>query len=675
MGVLSACRLLGQDVSGAVVTPRFAYQGVPVALSRECLTVQAEETFATYRLRRFEYEVEAGRLLLRLTLKEYENFPAAELLPEFVCLGNEPTGIVSDVQPFGLDVPWSGDAGVTVRALSGSVHSASDFLPFSKHLSLAEDGVFEWLLEPSEGRSSAAWMPFIGVDGEEQDGLEFGIGWTGGWQCRLWLDEAGLHVRAGMVRTNFRLLPGETLRQPSLLLWWRSGVTVRQFKTVIHRFMMEEKSPRDAQGKLYKPLLPLTVGGGNKFPETMLRNLDYACREQLPCDVLWVDAGWNGPEHLPDQARNCGDQWSKHVGDWRFNPGVHPAGNLRAVSDAVHARGKRFLMWVEPERCRPGTPIAQEHPEYFLSVPDTPEKPCENLLLNLGLPEARQWVIELISRLIEENGLDIYRQDFNMDPAPYWAAADAPDRVGVTEMKHIAGLYEFWDELKRRYPNLLIDNCASGGRRLDFEMNSRSHCYCRTDFAIRHRQLLEQVLAMQNATLNLLPYQPFQGSETTPADMYDEYGFISSICPGSVFTPNDWEGGVTLREFTARENEWFRKVLGWAERMREGFCGDFYPLTEPTTLAPDIWCAYQCHRPDKGTGFYAVFRRPECASSSLEISLEGCEASAIYELESYTGRRWQVTGAALRRLLVTVPEARGCELVFYRQLPAAQLQP
>ena len=41
--------------------------------------------------------------------------------------------------------------------------------------------------------------------------------------------------------------------------------------------------------------------------------------------------------------------------------------------------------------------------------------------------------------------------------------------------------------LRAKYPNLLIDNCASGGRRLDIELNSRSHCYCRSDFFISYR--------------------------------------------------------------------------------------------------------------------------------------------------------------------------------------------
>ena len=45
------------------------------------------------------------------------------------------------------------------------------------------------------------------------------------------------------------------------------------------------------------------------------------------------------------------------------------------------------------------------------------------------------------------------------------ATKEGPERTGITEIKHIMGLYRFWDELRSRHPGLVIDNCSSGGRR------------------------------------------------------------------------------------------------------------------------------------------------------------------------------------------------------------------
>lgn len=57
-----------------------------------------------------------------------------------------------------------------------------------------------------------------------------------------------------------------------------------------------------------------------------------------------------------------------------------------------------------------------------------------------------------IGDMLEENSIDYYRQDFNMQPDIYWAANDEPGRTGMKEIRHIEGLYYFWDYLLSRFP-------------------------------------------------------------------------------------------------------------------------------------------------------------------------------------------------------------------------------
>ena len=176
-------------------------------------------------------------------------------------------------------------------------------------------------------------------------------------------------------------------------------------------------------------------------------------------DTYWIDACWYGD----------GDEWWEEVGSWTINRDRFPNG-LRPISDAAHEAGMRFVLWFEPERARKKSAIAREHPEFLLSSDTDPD----NLLLNLGMPEAREYITEVISTHIAEQGIDVYRQDFNFDPLPYWQAADESDRIGMTEIRHTEGLYAFWDDLLRRHPNISIDNCSSGGRRIDLETMTRS---------------------------------------------------------------------------------------------------------------------------------------------------------------------------------------------------------
>ena len=104
----------------------------------------------------------------------------------------------------------------------------------------------------------------------------------------------------------------------------------------------------------------------------------------------------------------------------------------------------KFLLWVEPERAIWGTPITREHPEWFLGE----QKPGCSLLLNIGIPEARD-VTDLISNLITQIGIDCFREDFNIDPLPFWRACDTEDRQGMTEIRCIEDLRILGRTLRR----------------------------------------------------------------------------------------------------------------------------------------------------------------------------------------------------------------------------------
>src|SRR5207237_5455135 len=140
---------------------------------------------------------------------------------------------------------------------------------------------------------------------------------------------------------------------------------------------------------------------------------------------------------------------------------------------------------------------------------------------DLGNPEARQWVTDHIDRLIVEQGIDLYRQDFNMRPLDYWRANDAEDRQGITEINYVTGFLAFWDELRRRHPDMLIDTCASGGRRNDVETLRRSVPLHRSDY-------YKDAVNQQCHTYGLAFWLPFYG---TGAPTHDPYWFRSAMSP------------------------------------------------------------------------------------------------------------------------------------------------
>ncbi|MBQ0116121.1 MAG: alpha-galactosidase, partial [Bacteroidales bacterium] len=501
-------------------------------------------------LTRVVYTSPDGRLRLTVDYREYADFPVTEIRPVLECVGNAETGIVDNFKSLRLTHACKSQS-VKIRRMTGSRSTYTDFCHHDVQLQRRHE--CDWLHMTSEEGRSAAWLPYFGVDYDSMNGIEVAIGWTGTWRADMqYKHDWEYWMEIGLLdSTHFKMLPGERFMMPYTVIYNRCNKSVQNGLVEFHRFIIEHKSPRDSKGKLFKPLLPVSASGGNKTDENMLKILNFTKRFDVPFDVYWIDANWYGTPRMVNQDTNCGSDWFDFVGDWRVNTVTHPKGNLKKISDAAHKAGMRFLVWFESERATPKAPILKKHPEYFHLDPSDPDS-CDHLL-DLGNPEARQWIVEEVSRNIRESGIDIYRQDFNMDPLPAWRANDAPDRKCVTEIKHINGLYAFWDELHRRFPDMMFENCASGGTRTDIEMMSRAHSYCRDD-----AQMWPNCDELtQNITINSTPYVPFTGGETFSVELYDNYAFLSRLGAGTVFTPSDFGGMILKREPSEKEIKWF----------------------------------------------------------------------------------------------------------------------
>ena len=594
-----------------------------------------------------------GKMQVRLDGRSYKEYPAEEYDVRLANLSQtEPTGIASDFRSLKLSVgkPESARA-VTLHILRGSTCKATDFIPESFTIEAGNEQV----LTTTCGRSSNDSVPFLELNLDDKNGYLFAVGWTGSWKARFANTGKAVEVEIGVERTHFRLLPGETIRQPSVLVFARQNQTRREFKTLFHRFMLDNKVPRDSKGRVIPPILAVASGGGNKTPQMMADVLRYCVENKMPFDSYWVDAGWYGAPHEDELFSNCGPNWAKYVGDWRVNTTTHPTGDLLPIANAVHKAGMKFLLWFEPERMTDSAPILNTHPDYR-----------HGQLVDFGNPDALQWIQDTIYEIIAKHGIDVYRQDFNMDPGPVWRKMDAADRVGIAEAKHIAGMYRFLDDMRARFPDILQENCASGGRRVDLEMIARAHTYCRSDYSIGRKPKDAAFILGQNATLNLIPYLPFQGGEFNCVPAGDDYAAFSIISSGTVITPSDFDGGILRRKITADETAWFKKVFAVAVRMRPFYLGDFHPLTSETGASDDVWCAWQCDRPDLQAGFAIFFRRGAATEDSRTFELGGIAPFAKYEVEIYDGATKTVTGSELKDWIVKL-KPRSFQLVFYRK--------
>ncbi len=291
-----------------------------------------------------------------------------------------------------------------------------------------------------------------------------------------------------------------------------------------------------------------------------------------------------------------------------------------------------------------------------------------NSLFNLGNPVAWKWLVEHVDKLLIDNGIDLYRQDFNIDPLSFWRGNDAPDRQGITENKHIVGYLAYWDELRKRHPNMLIDSCASGGRRNDLETMRRSVPLWRSDYAY-------EPIGHQCMTYGISMWLPFHGTGTVADETAPYYGGGVTPIHSYAFWSNaapSLGSGIDIRE-KGIDYPKLRKLIANWRTLGSYYYGDYYPLT-PCTRQDDNWIAWQFDRPEKNDGVVQAFRRPKSPDSQIRLKLRGLLPEARYRISVLEGASdrdgKEVSGKELAEvgLPVNLVEQPGAAVIRYAKV-------
>ena len=596
----------------------------------------------------YSYSDKQSGLLITCNVNVFNDFPAVEWVLKFSNTSGKNTPLIEKVAVIDYSFVTENKGTLILHHTKGSNAERSDFQPIDEKLQVGKP-VY---MTPSGGRSSDnTAFPFFNIETPDKQGIIAAIGWTGKWYANvLQTNENTVSLKSGMEKMRMNLYANEEIRTPKIcLLFWKGAermVGHNQFRQFILAHHSRKINGRFAEYPLSGSFDygdPEPCGEYNCLTEEFAVALvkRYQLFKILP-EVFWLDAGW---------YTGCGwdkekGGWWQNVGNWTVDKERFPNG-LKPVSDAVHKTGAKFMVWFEPERVSPGSLIDREHPEWLIKL-----KGNDNYLFDLGNKDALKWLTELMSNLLANEGIDYYRQDFNFDPMPYWEANDKPGRVGISEIRHIEGLYTFWDSLLERFPNLLIDNCASGGRRIDLETTSRSSPLWRTDY------LYGEPNGYQCHTFGLNFYLPIHG---TAIYKTDSYTFRSGLGGTAVM---NWE--VTGKASEPIPS--IQKRIQDYKNLRPYFYGDYYPLTESrNNTGENVWLAYQLNRPNMKDGIVIAFRRNGSTNETIRTKLSGLEENTTYELfyEDY-GLKIRNTGHELMEgFEITIPQKPSSLLVKY----------
>ena len=563
-----------------------------------------------------------GGLAVNAEIKVYDSCPAFDLKITLENTGKTNTKIIDGFSTldFDIDSPLK-DGSYVIHKAMGGLTAPEDFVQSDV---IINDGE-EVLLETAGGRSSNKDLPFFRIDAGKGN-IIIAIGWTGQWKCEIKNAGRILKVAAGMENSHFVMYSGEKFSLGSMVvLFWDWEGDSCESNNAFRKLLLDEYIPEiksrgkeipastiSTNSRISKiskmPYLfcntCFTRGGGwlNECNEKNQISLINALKP-LHCESVITDAGW------------FKGGWPFGAGNWDPDPEKYPRG-FKPVSDASKSQGMKYGLWFELERVVANTELAETHGDWLLRAGGSDSGSLsenEHMLLNLGIPEAVDYIYKIVEDKLNNDGIECYRQDFNMDPLVYWRNNDAEDRAGITEIKYINGLYGYLDRIRINYPGIFMDGCSSGGRRIDIETLKRFHTHQKTD-------LWFNPTVDQNSLFSLSHYIP-NVSFTAHVNRYDDYSFNSAmaatLCLGWIADSDDEYMENGKFEF-GRATQLIERY----EKVRPYLNCSFYPLTPPNERE-DAVIAFEFYDKDSDSGVIFVFARKKCETACVNLEIKG----------------------------------------------------
>ena len=310
--------------------------------------------------------------------------------------------------------------------------------------------------ESTTGFSSALHNPgfMLSEPGAGEDhGLVYGFNliYSGNHYARVQRANDGLNrIVQGISPVSFewKLAPTESFETPEAVMTYSSeGFNGLSFR--MHRFINEHIIPENWRGKDRPILYNDWEGCMFDFNEPKLMSLAKKAKK-LGCELFVLDDGWFG-------AR---DSDKAGLGDYSVNKKKLPHG-LSGLQAKLEKLGLAFGLWFEPEAVNPDSDLYRAHPDWAISEENGVVVLGRNeLLLDLGKKEVRDYIVENVSRCIDDGKVSYVKWDMNRHSTA----------LGASAHRCILGLYDCLQRIFGPRPDVLLESCSSGGNRFDLGM-------------------------------------------------------------------------------------------------------------------------------------------------------------------------------------------------------------
>ncbi len=472
----------------------------------------------------------------------------------------------------------------------------------------------------ARNRSTSEYLPMISAD-SQNDEFFGGLLWSGAWQIVATRLGGAVRVDAGLPTVSRTVDAANPLETPHGFFGVTAGGS-GDVASALRAFVIQGVR----QGRGFTPRVTYNTwfAYGTDIDEQSMMN-EMTLASVMGVELFVVDAGWYvGAGH--------GTDFTSGLGSWEVDPARFPNG-LGALRAYAHSLGLQFGLWVEPERVdlstvgKPG--LAREE---WLAKNNGSYQATGSAQICLASPAARQWVLDQLTRLLDDVQPDYLKWDNNL-----WVNCNRSGHGHSTtdgNFAHVTALYDVLATLRARYPRMQIENCSQGGNRLDFGMLRYSDTAWmddRTSPAAHVRHNLEG--AMTFFPPQYLLSFVIEDSGEPLVNAPDLQLYMSSRMPGIL--------GLTYRavDLSQRDRDAIAAQIATYKTLRavlENSSGRL--LTDQVTGAGDAppWDGVQQLAADSGdAALYAFQNDPSVPRVSLQP--QGLESAATYTVSTPDG--------------------------------------
>lgn len=288
------------------------------------------------------------------------------------------------------------------------------------------------------------------------------LAWAGSWNMELFRQKDDLALAGGLAgfeEGHWRktLAPGESITLPEAALTVvRGGVD-----EACEALLDVQKANLKIMGEAEDTLNPMYNEYCDTWGAPTEKTIDAELKaiKDLGLSYFVIDAGWYG--------QNA--KWEECTGDWDIRKSAFPDG-LKPVTDKIRKAGMIPGLWFEAEVASDKSAVFTAHPEMFVKEDGKPINETNRVFLNLSRDDAQEYLKTHVIDLLKENGFGYIKVDYNNT---YGLGFDGFESLGEAQRQGILGTYAFFDRMHGEIPDLVVENCSSGGHRLETGMMKR----------------------------------------------------------------------------------------------------------------------------------------------------------------------------------------------------------